>query len=196
MKWIFLTAVVLLTFSCFAVDDHLELLISSDEIAARVGEVAVQINQEYKDKDLTLVMIMKGSLCIASDLIRQITVPCTLEYIRASSYGQNGTKPGELTISELDHKAIQGRDLLLIDDILETGNTMQRVIQQIRGKCPKSIKTLLLLVKDIPRITTIVPDFTLFHIQDRFVVGYGLDYKELYRGLPGIYAFINDTPPF
>lgn len=176
--------------------DHLELLISSEEIATRITEVAAQINQDYKEKNLTLLMIMKGSLCIASDLIRQIQVPCTLEYIRASSYGQNGTKAGELTISGLDHMEIQGRDILLVDDIFETGNTMQKVIQQIRQKNPNSMKTLLLLVKDIPRKTDYTPDYTLFHIPDRFVVGYGLDYKEFYRGLPGIYAFIHDAPPF
>lgn len=196
MKGMLVAALLSVNSLACAVDDQLRLLISQEEIAARVSEVAEQINEEYKDKKLTLVMIMKGSVCIASDLMRQLQVPCTLEYIRASSYGKNGMKAGQLYVAGLDDMDIEGRDVLLIDDILETGNTMLKVMDQLRGKHPSSIKTLLLLVKDIPRSTTYLPDYTLFNIPDHFVVGYGLDYKEFYRGLPGIYAFINDTPPF
>lgn len=196
MKRILLAALLSVTSLCFAVEHNLELLISSEEIAAKVDEVAAQINQDYKDKKLTLVMIMKGAVCITSDLIQKIELPCTLEYIRASSYGQNGMKAGELIVSGLDQLDIEGRDVILVDDIFETGNTIRKVQQRLNEKHPNSIKTLLLLVKDIPRQTTYQPDYTLFHIKDRFVVGYGMDYKELYRGLPGIYAFTNDTPPF
>ncbi len=141
-------------------------------------------------------MVMKGSLCITTDLIRQINVPCHLEYVRASSHGQNGMKAGELVVTGLDRLDIKGRDLLVIDDIFETGNTIVNVVSQLNEKQPKSIKTLLLLVKDVPRKTNYRPDYVLFNIPDRFVIGYGLDYKELYRGLPDICAFINDTPPF
>lgn len=189
-------ALLSMTTFCFAVDETMELLISSDEIAARVSEVAAQINQDYKDKQLTLVMIMKGSLCITADLIRQIDVPCSVEYIRASSYGQNGMKAGQLTLAGLDGVDISGLDLLVIDDIFETGNTMLKVVSKLNERHPKSLKTLLLLVKDVPRKTDYRPDYVLFNIPDRFVIGYGLDYKELYRGLPCIYAFVGDKPPF
>lgn len=181
---------------CFANDETMELLISSEQIAAKMSEVAAQINKDYKDKQLTLVMIMKGSLCLTADLIRQIDIPCNLEYVRASSYGQNGMQAGELTITNLDCIDVAGRDVLLIDDIFETGNTILKVVSKLNEKNPKSLKTLLLLVKDVPRKTDYLPDYVLFNIPNRFLIGYGLDYKELYRNLPGIYAFINDTPPF
>lgn len=196
MKKIMLIVLLSMTTLCFAIDEPMELLISSEQIAAKVSEVVAQINKDYKGKPLTLVMIMKGSLCITADLIRQIDVPCNLEYVRASSYGQNGMKAGELSVIGLDRLDIAGRDLLVIDDIFETGNTILKVISQLNEKHPKSIKTLLLLVKDVPRETDYRPDYVLFNIPNRFVIGYGLDYKELYRGLPGIYAFVNDIPPF
>ncbi len=196
MKKILLMTLLSMTTLCFAIDKTMELLISSEQIAAKVSEVAAQINKDYKDKQLTLVMVMKGSLCITTDLIRQINVPCHLEYVRASSYGQNGMKAGELIVTGLDRLDIKGRDLLVIDDIFETGNTIVNVVSQLNEKQPNSIKTLLLLVKDVPRKTNYRPDYVLFNIPDRFVIGYGLDYKELYRGLPDICAFINDTPPF
>lgn len=196
MKKALLMVLLSMTTFCFAVDDTMELLISSDEIAAKVSEVAAQINKDYEGKQLTLVMIMKGALCVTADLMRQINVPCDVEYVRASSYGQNGMKAGKLTITGLDNIDIAGKDLLVIDDIFETGSTMLQVVNQLNEKQPKSLKTLLLLVKDVPRKTDYCPDYVLFNIPDRFVIGYGLDYKELYRGLPSIYAFINDTPPF
>lgn len=196
MKKILLLALLSITSLCFSIDDTMELLISSEQIAAKVSQAAAQINKDYKDKELTIVMIMKGSLCITTDLIRQLDVPFNLEYVKASSYGQNGMKAGKLTVIGLDRLDIKGKDLLVIDDIFETGNTMLEVVSQLNEKHPKSLKTLLLLVKDVPRKTDYLPDYVLFNIPDRFVIGYGLDYKELYRGLPGIYAFINDNPPF
>ncbi len=181
---------------CSALDDNLELLISQEELASKIAEVAQQINSDYADKNLTLVMIMKGSACVTIDLMRYLTVPFKLEYVKASSYGYNGSTNGALTLSGLNQVEIEGRDVLLIDDIFETGNTILKVTEALMEHHPKSIKTLLLLVKNIPRKTTYRPDYTLFEIENRFVIGYGLDYKELYRGLPAIYAFVNDTPPF
>jgi hypoxanthine phosphoribosyltransferase len=174
----------------------MDLLISPDQIAARIAEVGQEINRDYQDKNLTIVMIMKGALCVSADLIRALEVPFKIEYMKASSYGYNGTTAGELTVDGWAHLDIEGRDILIVDDILETGHTFLKVIEKLKEKNPKSIKTLSLLVKNIPRSHDYLPDYTLFTIENRFVIGYGLDYKELYRGLPGIYAFINDTPPF
>lgn len=193
----YLTAASLFLSSfCSALDDNLELLISPEQLDAKLTEVATAINEDYKDKNLTVVMVMKGSLCVTADLIRKITIPCKIEYLKASSYGYNGMTSGQLTIAGLETLEIEGRDLLIVDDILETGKTMVGIINKLKEKNPSSIQTLLLLVKDIPRLTNFSPDYALFHIEDRFVVGYGLDYKELYRGLPGIYAFVNDKAPF
>lgn len=181
---------------CFGIECSMDELISSETIAEKIKESALQIEKDYQDKNLTVVMIMKGSICVTSDLIRQLQIPFKLDYIKASSYGNNGMAAGELTISGLDNLDIEGRDVLLIDDIFETGNTILKVCKQLEKKNPKSIKTLVLLVKDIERKTEYLPDYVLFNIQDRFVIGYGLDYKEFYRGLPSIYAFVNDKPPF
>lgn len=189
-------AFLAVTTMCFGVDDSMELLISQEEISVKVNEAAAQINSDYAGKDLTVLMVMKGAICVTSDLIRGINIPFKLEYLKASSYGYNGMSSGELTIAGLDNLEIEGRDILLVDDIFETGNTIVGIMNKLTEKNPRSIKTLLLLVKEMPRKTDYRPDYVLFEIKDRFVIGYGLDYKELYRGLPGIYAFINDKAPF
>jgi hypoxanthine phosphoribosyltransferase len=196
MKNYLITMLVVASTLCFSAEADIELLISKEEIDARLNDVASKINQEYADKKLTLLMVMKGALCFTADLIRKIQLPCKVESIRASSYGYNGMEAGELTISGLSPSEIEGRDILVVDDIFETGRTILGIIEQLKSKNPSSIKTLLLLVKDIPRETPYRPDYVVFDIPSRFVIGYGLDYKELYRGLPGIYAFIDDKPPF
>lgn len=175
--------------------ERLETLIESEEIACRVREVANHLNAEYRDEHLTIVMVMKGAVCITADLIRHLDIPFALEYVKASSYGQRGMRPEQVSISGIDDLDIASKHVLVVDDIFDTGNTLEGIILQLQKKHPKSLKSLVLLVKDVPRTTSYSPDYTLFHIGNRFVIGYGLDYKEHYRGLPAICAFINDTPP-
>jgi hypoxanthine phosphoribosyltransferase len=197
MKSCLASLFLLVTLYCYGVGTpNLDLLISSNEIQIKIKEAAQQVSKEYKDKELTILMLMKGAICVTADLIRNIDIPFKLEYLKASSYGQNGMKSGELSIEGLENLEIEGRDVLLVDDIFETGKTILGVIEKLQNKKPKTLKTLLLLVKDISRKTSYRPDYVLFDIEDRFVVGYGLDYKEFYRGLPGIYAFPDNTPPF
>lgn len=181
---------------CSGIECPMDVLIPSEEIAVKLKECAKQINKDYQEKNLTVVMVMKGAICVTSDLIRGLKIPFKLECIQASSYGYNGTAGGDLTISCLDKLEIEGRDILVVDDIFETGNTMLGICKQIETKRPSSVKTLVLLVKDIERKTAYRPDYVLFNIPNRFVIGYGLDYKELFRGLPDICAFVKDTPPF
>lgn len=195
MKKSITAALICAASMCFSEND-LELLISTEEIQVKVAEAGLLIDEDYAEKNLTVLMVMKGAICIGADLIRNIHVPCKIECIRTSSYGYNGMTAGELTIESISKLELEGRDVLIVDDIFETGNTMLKLMDRIQEKNPASIKTLLLLVKDIPRKTNYRPDYVLFDIQDRFVIGYGLDYKELYRGLPGIYAFKDDKPPF
>jgi hypoxanthine phosphoribosyltransferase len=165
-----------------------ELLIGPEEIAYRLDEVARTINREYADQELTVVMIMKGAICVTADLIRRLHMPVTLEYVRASSYGQNGTSRGNLKIIGLDELNLTDKNVLLIDDIFDTGHTMTTLMAHVKDKNPKSLKSLVLLLKNTPRQITYVPEYVILPVEDRFVVGYGLDYKELYRGLPGIYC--------
>ncbi|MBI3236980.1 MAG: hypoxanthine phosphoribosyltransferase [Chlamydiales bacterium] len=175
-------------------DDSIELLISKRQIADRIEVVARAINEQYQGRELTIIMVMKGAICVAADLIRSLNVPFTIDYLKASSYGQRGMQAGELKITNLENIDIEGKHVLIVDDIFDTGNTMVTLLSRIQEKNPKSLKSLVLLVKDVSRKITYRPDFVLFDIPNRFVVGYGLDYKEHYRGLPGVFAFVNDTP--
>lgn len=187
-------AFLVLCSTCLA-SDNLELLIGPEEIAQKVSEVATQINKEYQDENLTIIMVMKGAVCVSADLIRELNIPFTLEYMKASSYGLRGATPEQVKITGIDNLDVTGKNLLVVDDIFDSGNTMTAIVSHLEKRNPKSLKTLVLLVKNVDRQTDYSPDYTMFNIENRFVVGYGLDYKEHYRGLPGVYAFVNDTPP-
>ena len=126
---------------------------------------------------------------MGADLIRALKTPCTIECVKASSYGQLGVKRGELTITGLDRVDLTSKNVLVVDDIIDSGETMSRVFSELNKKNPKSIKSLVLLSKKVPRTVSFIPDYVLFEIEDLFVIGYGLDYKEFYRGLPGVYFF-------
>jgi len=167
----------------------LECLISKEQIQQRVAEIAHQIDKDYAGKEVVLVMVMKGAVCITADLLRALETPTTLECIKASSYGQGGTERGALTVTGLDALDLKEKHVLLVDDIYDSGETLSGILKWMQAKHPKSIKTLVLLVKDRKRATAYLPDYVLFHVKDRFIVGYGLDYKEQHRGLDGIYAF-------
>ncbi|HSW72990.1 MAG TPA: hypoxanthine phosphoribosyltransferase [Chlamydiales bacterium] len=175
-------------------EEHLDLLIQPGAIEEKVQEVAIELNREYQGKKLTVLAVMKGGIFLASDLMRHLTMPFTLECIKASSYGQNGTTRGELTITGLDKIDLTGKDVLVIDDIFDSGHTMSGIVSKLAARNPNSVKTIVLVMKDVARSVNYRPDYTLFTIPNRFVVGYGLDYKEYFRGLPGVYAFKNDIP--
>jgi hypoxanthine phosphoribosyltransferase len=164
-----------------------KLLISKEQIDSRIKEVAAEINQEYEGKEIVLVMVMKGAIYLTADLMREITVPCMLEYVKASSYGL-GMVSGELTLRGIEDLSLQGKHAILIDDIFDTGKTMTSIREKLLLQEPASLKTLVLLLKNRPRTITYVPDYVLFPIEDEFVIGYGLDYQERYRGLPGVFA--------
>jgi len=172
-----------------ATETDLKLLISKEQIDSRIKEVAQQIDQEYQGKEIVLVMVMKGAIFVTADLMSEIKVPCTLEYVKASSYGQNGTVNGALKLKGIEDLSLKGKHVIVIDDIFDTGTTMTAIKNQLLLQEPASLKTLVLLVKNRPRsLDAIVPDYVLFPIEDEFVVGYGLDYKEQHRGLKGVYA--------
>ncbi|MEN9343585.1 MAG: hypoxanthine-guanine phosphoribosyltransferase [Chlamydiota bacterium] len=162
-------------------------LISKEEIARRISEVASDLDKLYAGKELVIVAIMKGSICLAADLIRALKNPkVCLECIHASSYGKHGIVPGELYVQE-SKLPIEGKHVLLIDDIFDSGRTLTSVAAQLQKQNPASLKTLVLLDKGKSSLPS--PNYVLFSIEDEFVIGYGLDYKECYRGLSGIYIF-------
>lgn len=168
--------------------EHFRMLISPDQIKERVAQIADRIDHDYEGKDIVMIMVMKGAVCIVSDLMRTIKTPCSLEYVQASSYG-NKTTAGQLTLSGLEKLDISNKHILIVDDIYDTGTTMNTIKKQLLLQNPASIKTLVFLVKNRNRSTNEVPDYVLFTIEDEFVIGYGLDFDELYRGLPGVYVY-------
>lgn len=161
------------------------LLIDPSEIAQKIHSVAKQLDADYAGKDFVLVAIMKGSICLVSDLMRALKVPFRLEVVQCSSY--KGKVRGELQIFGLDRLHVEGKDLLVIDDIYDSGHTMDKLVRTLKEKGPRSVKSLVLLEKKVPRTVTHRPDYSLFQVENVFVIGYGLDEDELYRGLPGIY---------
>ena len=163
-------------------------LISKEQIANKISEVAKQIDSDYTGRDLVIVMVLKGAICVGSDLVRAINVPCTIESLQCSSYGALGAKRGELCVFGLDRIDLKDRDVLLVDDIFDSGYTLSTLAKEISKKEPRSLKSLVLLKKNVPHVD-FSPDYVLFDIENNFVVGYGLDYKEYYRGLDGVYTF-------
>jgi hypoxanthine phosphoribosyltransferase len=166
----------------------LELLISEEAILSSVAEVCQNLDREYAGKELVIVMVMKGAICLVADLIRHLQVPCSIEFVQGRSYGERGIHRGELTVFGLDNFDVSNKHVLLVDDIYDSGYTLSAIHAKLLEKQPSSLKTLVLLSKNVPRQVVFQPDYILFHIENRFVVGYGLDFKEYYRGLPGVYA--------
>ncbi|VHO03608.1 phosphoribosyltransferase family protein [Candidatus Rhabdochlamydia sp. T3358] len=171
---------------------ELDLLISMDEIQDKIAKIALQLEADYKDQEIVIVMIMKGAICLVADLIRAISLPCVVESIQASSYGARGKIRGNLQIKGIEALDLFSKNVLLVDDIFDSGNTLFQVHQALAEKKPKSLKSLVLLSKNVSDLEY-QPDYLLFSIENRFVVGYGLDYKEYYRGLKGIYLFKETT---
>ncbi len=165
----------------------LQVLISKEEIKRKIHEVGMQLDDDYKGKELTIVMVMKGAICLVADLIRQIHLPCSVEFVKASSYGQLGTQRGELFLLGLEQIDIRDKHILVVDDIYDSGATLSQIVSLLQEKQPASLKSLVLLHKNVSRHVNYTPDYILFDIDNHFVVGYGLDYKEHYRGLDGVY---------
>jgi hypoxanthine phosphoribosyltransferase len=162
-------------------------LLDRERIAEKVKEVSAQISQDYQGKDLVVVMVLTGSICLVSDMIREISLPLNLQTVQCSSYGARGTERGELTVIGTERLKIHNRDVLIVDDIFDSGHTMLTLIEKLGELKPRSIKTCVLLHKNgVKKMADYRPDYVLFDIDNLFVVGYGLDYKEQYRGLSDV----------
>ena len=161
------------------------VLIGEKEIAARVRELAADIERDFTDRDLLVVALLTGTVPFLADLIRHITLPLRLDFMGVSSYGNN-TAPGELVFTKELRLEAQNRDVLLVDDILDTGKTLRTVIDKLNALEPRSLKTCVLLEKKSRRAENVTADYVGFEVPDAFVVGYGLDYAERYRNLPFI----------
>lgn len=167
--------------------DQLKPLISKDEIAQKIKQLSAQIEIDYKGKDLVILMVLKGAICFVADLIRQIDLPIDLQTVQCSSYGARGSTRGELTVHGIERLQIHNRDCLVVDDIFDSGHTMTVLLKELEKQKPRTLQSCVLLYKNkVQKVTDYRPNYILFPIQNEFVVGYGLDYKEQYRGLPDI----------
>jgi hypoxanthine phosphoribosyltransferase len=165
------------------------VLIPEVDLQRRVTELAEEINRDYADTEkLIAVGVLKGSIFFMSDLLKQLTMPLAVDFFQTSSY-RDSTEAGELRIRKDVDLAIRGADLLLIEDIIDTGHTLRTILSLLRFRGAKSVKLCSLLDKSARREVEVPIDYCGFKIDDVFVVGYGLDYAELYRNLPyiGIY---------
>jgi hypoxanthine phosphoribosyltransferase len=169
------------------VDDIAEVLVSEDQIRAKVAELGAQLTADYAGRPLTLVSVLKGSLPFMADLMRAISIPLTIDLMEVSSYGGAVTETSGLVRILKDLSAtIEGKDVVIVEDIIDTGLTLNYLLRYLRGKNPRTLKICALLDKPARRLVDIDIDYRGFSIPDRFVIGYGLDYGEFYRNLPFI----------
>jgi hypoxanthine phosphoribosyltransferase len=159
------------------------VLITRQEIARRVRELSAEIERDFRGREMVVVSLLNGTVMFLADLIRHLSLPLRLDFIGVSSYGA-GTESGELVFTKELRLDVRGRDVLLVDDILDTGKTMKRVLGKLRQLKPRRIKTCVLLDKPARRVEKVRADYVGFQIPELFVVGYGLDYAERYRNLP------------
>jgi hypoxanthine phosphoribosyltransferase len=164
-------------------DDIGEILLSEERIQARVRELGAQITADFAGRRLTLVSVLKGSLPFMADLMRAIDLPVRIDLMEVSSYGATTESSGLVRILKDLSSSIEGEEVLIVEDIIDTGLTLNYLVRYLRGKKPASIRICTLLDKPARRLVDIDVDYTGFTIPDQFVVGYGLDYSEQYRNL-------------
>jgi hypoxanthine phosphoribosyltransferase len=161
-----------------------DILVTEEAIQAKIAELGRRIGEDYADRPLTLVSVLKGSLPFMADLMRAIPVPVRIDLMEVSSYGGTATESSGLVRILKDLSAsIEGEDVLIVEDIIDTGLTLNYLLRYLRGKNPRSIRICTLLDKPARRLVDIPVDYIGFTIPDQFVVGYGLDYQEFYRNL-------------
>jgi hypoxanthine phosphoribosyltransferase len=161
------------------------ILITQTQIDRRVRQLSRTIQRDYAERELVVVALLTGTIMFLADLIRHLTLPLRLDCIGISTY-RNGRVPGEPCFTKELGLDVKGRDVLLVDDILDTGKTLQRVVSKLRPLGPRSIRICVLLEKEARRVEKVRPDYVGFTVPDLFVVGYGLDFAERYRNLPFI----------
>lgn len=159
------------------------VLITQAQLARRIRRLSEEIERDFRGREMVVVSLLSGTVMFLADLIRHLSLPLRLDFIGVSSYG-SGTTSGELVFTKELRLDVRGRDVLLVDDILDTGRTMKRVLAKLRPLKPRRIKTCVLLDKPARRVEKVRADYVGFEIPDLFVIGYGLDYAERYRNLP------------
>ena len=165
-----------------------EILVQQDELAHRVVALGEQISADYAGSKLLLVGVLKGAVFFLSDLMREITVPCEVDFMAVASYGSSTDSSGVVRILKDLDASIEGRDVLIVEDIVDSGLTLQYLLRNLRARGPKSVEVCALLTKPERRKIELEARYVGFEIPDRFAIGYGLDFAEKYRNLPYVAA--------
>ncbi len=165
-----------------------EILVSEEDLQRRVSELAKEISRDYAGRDLLLVGVLKGAVFFVSDLMRQLEVPVEVDFMAVASYGSATKSSGVVRILKDLDAAIEGRDVLIVEDIVDSGLTLQYLMRNLNGRNPRSLEVCALLVKPERQKVDLPARYVGFEIADRFAVGYGLDHAERYRNLPYVAA--------
>ena len=167
-------------------DEKIRVMISEAEIDKRIAELGKQISQDLAGEEVVAIGILRGGAFFCTELTKRITVPVIIDFIEASSYGDGTTSSGTVSITKDLIEDISGKNVLVIEDIIDTGNTLSRLVAELQKRGPKVLKVCTLLDKPERRVVHMDVDYNGFQIPDKFVVGYGMDYAQRYRNLPYI----------
>ena len=168
---------------------NLETLISEKDIQRRIEELGAQISKEYEGKEIIMLCVLKGGVMFMTDLAKRITVPMKMEFMAVSSYGDEYKSSGVVKILKDLDEPIDGKDVLIVEDIIDSGRTLSYIKNILEGRGPRSVKICTLLDKPAQRVVDVEVEYVGFTIPDSFVIGYGLDYKQYYRNIP--YVAVN-----
>ena len=170
-----------------------EILFPSSEIKKRVSELGKQITREYKDKEILLVSILRGGIIFLSDLVREIDLQLSIDFMSISTYGIHEDTSGVVKITKDLENSIEGKDVIIVEDIIDTGLTMSYLLRNLKSRYPNSMSVCTLLNRDVRRIADIDIKYVGFSIGEKYIVGYGLDYKQKFRNLESIHELNIDT---
>lgn len=165
-------------------NDIEKILLTEEQISAKVSEIGSQISKDYEGKKLILISVLKGAVVFMADLMRAITIPCTIDFMAVSSYGGGTSSSGTVKILKDIDANLDGYDVLIVEDILDSGRTLSYLSNYLKGRGAKSIRIATFLDKPERRTTNIKADYSCFNVPNEFVVGYGLDFDQIYRNLP------------
>jgi hypoxanthine phosphoribosyltransferase len=165
-----------------------EILVQPNDLAQRVKQLGAEISRDYADKDLLLIGVLKGAIFFLADLMRSIEVPCEVDFMAVASYGSATDSSGVVRILKDLDAAIEGRDVLIVEDIVDSGLTLQYLLRSLKARNPRTLEICALLTKPERRKVELDPRYVGFEIPDKFAIGYGLDFAERYRNLPYVAA--------
>ena len=166
--------------------ETVRVLLSEEEVDRRIAEIAAQISRDYEGKEIHMICVLKGGVFFTCELSKRVTVPGSMDFMSVSSYGADTKSSGVVKIVKDLDLSIQGKDVLVVEDIIDSGRTLSYLLEYLNNQGPKSLRLCTLLDKPERRVKEIHVDYTCFDIPDEFVVGYGLDYAQKYRNLPYI----------